>query len=164
MAPKISVLMGIYNCASTLPAAIECILNQTVQDFELIMCEDGSKDDTYRVAQEYQKKHPDKIVLLKNEKNMGLNATLNRCLAVARGAFISRMDGDDLCEPDRFEKELAALDETPEYAIVSFADRTIRPLVSCYPWFSAGNFGIDCEFKENGAIDLLIHYCPNRYA
>lgn len=50
-----------------------------------------------------------------------------------------------------------------EYAIVSFADRTIRPLVSCYPWFSAGNFGIDCEFKENGAIDLLIHYCPNRY-
>ena len=51
-----------------------------------------------------------------------------------------------------------------EYAIVSFADRTIRPLMKCYPWFSAGDFGIDCEFKDNGAIDLLIHYCPNRYA
>ena len=50
-----------------------------------------------------------------------------------------------------------------EYAIVSFADHTIRPLVSCYTWFSAGNFGIDCEFKDGGAIDLLIHYCPNRY-
>jgi glycosyltransferase EpsE len=121
MAPKISVLMGIYNCAATLPAAIECILNQTVQDFELIMCEDGSKDDTYRVAREYQQKYPDQIVLLQNEKNMGLNATLNRCLAVARGSFISRMDGDDLCAPDRFEKELAAFEETPEYAIVSCA-------------------------------------------
>ena len=50
-----------------------------------------------------------------------------------------------------------------EYAIVSFAERTIRPLIKCYPWFSAGNYGIDCEFKDNGAIDLLIHYCPNRY-
>ena len=50
-----------------------------------------------------------------------------------------------------------------EYAIVSFEDRTIRPLMRCYPWFSAGNYGIDCEFKEDGAIDLLVHYCPNRF-
>ena len=55
-------------------------------------------------------------------------------------------------------------DAPAEYAIVSFAERTIRPLIKCYPWFSAGNYGIDCEFKDNGAIDLLIHYCPNRYA
>lgn len=51
-----------------------------------------------------------------------------------------------------------------EYAVVSFADHTIRPLVSCYTWFFAGNYGVACEFKENGAIDLLIHHCPNRYA
>ena len=50
-----------------------------------------------------------------------------------------------------------------EYAIVSLEERTIRPLVQCYTWFGSGNFGIDCEFKENSAIDLLIHYCPNRY-
>lgn len=50
-----------------------------------------------------------------------------------------------------------------EYAIISFADRTVRPLMSCYTWFSAGNYGVDCEFKDNGSIDLLIHYCPNRY-
>ena len=54
-------------------------------------------------------------------------------------------------------------DAPAEYAAVSFAERTIRPLMKCYPWFSAGNYGIDCEFKDNGAIDLLIHYCPNRY-
>lgn len=119
MAPKISVLMGIYNCGSTLPEAIECILNQTVQDFELILCDDGSKDETYQVGRSYQGKYPEKIVLLKNEKNMGLNYTLNHCLAHATGEFIARMDGDDLCSEDRFEKELHALEENPQMAVVS---------------------------------------------
>lgn len=50
-----------------------------------------------------------------------------------------------------------------EYAVICFEDRTIQPLLNAHPWFAAGNFGVDCEFKENGAIDLLIHYCPNRY-
>lgn len=117
--PKISILMGIYNCADTLPEAIDCILAQTVTDWELILCDDGSKDDTYAVAEEYQKKHPDQIILVKNEKNMGLNYTLNHCLSHAKGEFIARMDGDDLCEPDRFEKELAALEANPDISIVS---------------------------------------------
>lgn len=121
MAPKISVLMGIYNCAATLSEAMDCILAQTVADWELILCDDGSADDTYSVAESYVKKYPEKIILLKNEKNMGLNHTLNRCLAAARGEFVARMDGDDLCSPDRFEKELAALEENPEMALVSTA-------------------------------------------
>ena len=50
-----------------------------------------------------------------------------------------------------------------EYAVISFEDKTIQPLLNAHPWFSAGNHGIDCEFKENGAIDLLVHFCPNRY-
>lgn len=50
-----------------------------------------------------------------------------------------------------------------EYAIVSFAERTIQPLLNSCPWFAAGNFGIDCEFKDNGGIDLLVHYCAVRY-
>lgn len=50
-----------------------------------------------------------------------------------------------------------------EYAVISFEDRTIRPLLNSHPWFASGNFGIDCEFKDEGAIDLLIHYSPNRY-
>ena len=56
MTPKISVLMGIYNCAATLPAAIDSILNQTYPHWELIMCDDGSVDDTYAVAEAYVKK------------------------------------------------------------------------------------------------------------
>ena len=55
-------------------------------------------------------------------------------------------------------------DQSPaEFAVVSFENGTIQPLLNAHPWFAAGNFGIDCEFKDDGAIDLLIHYCPNRY-
>ena len=50
-----------------------------------------------------------------------------------------------------------------EYAVVSFEEKTIQPLLNAHPWFSAGNYGIDCEFKENGAVDILVHYCPNRH-
>ncbi len=115
---KISVIMGIYNCANTLDESIECILNQTYTDWEMIMCDDGSSDNTYEVAQKYVKQYPDKFVLLKNDENIGLNATLNRCLEEAKGEYIARMDGDDTCSPERFEKEAAILEENPDIAIV----------------------------------------------
>lgn len=110
--------MGIYNCASTLQEALDSLYAQTFQDFEIIMCDDGSVDDTYQVALRNQQEHPN-IVLLKNEKNLGLNQTLNNCLAVARGEYIARMDGDDRSLQTRFEQEVKFLDEHPEYAIVS---------------------------------------------
>ncbi len=118
---KISILMGIYNCAGTLPSAIESILNQTYTNWELILCDDGSRDCTYAAADSIRQQYPEKIILLKNEKNMGLNYTLNRCLAQASGEFVARMDGDDLCSADRFEKEIAALREHPSMAVVSTA-------------------------------------------
>lgn len=117
--PRVSIIMGIYNCANTLPEAIESILNQTFSDWEMIMCDDGSSDGTYEVAKKYITQYPDKFILLHNKKNMGLNHTLNRCLAVARGEYIARMDGDDTSLPLRFEREVAFLDEHPQYAIVS---------------------------------------------
>lgn len=119
MKPKISVLMGIYNCADTLPEAIDSILAQTFTDWELILCDDGSADDTFLIATEYLKKHPQKIRLLQNHNNLGLNRTLNRCLEVAEGEYIARMDGDDLSLPVRFEKETAYLDAHPDFDIVS---------------------------------------------
>lgn len=116
---KISIIMGIYNCAETLPDAIESILNQTYTGWELIMCDDGSSDKTFAVAQKYADLYPGKIILLKNETNQGLNFTLNRCLAAASGDFVARMDGDDLCVPTRFEEELAVFEAEPELALVS---------------------------------------------
>ncbi len=118
---KISVIMGIYNCETTLSNAIESIINQTYSDWELIMCDDGSLDGTYCVAEYYKNLYPTKIRLIRNECNLGLNATLNNCLRIARGDYIARMDGDDTCSCDRFEKEINVLDNERDIAIVSTA-------------------------------------------
>lgn len=118
MNPTISVIMGAYNCAHTLPEAIVAIQHQTVSDWEFIICDDGSSDETWQVASEFQR-NDERIALLRNEKNLGLNATLNKCLAAASGYYIARMDGDDICTPDRFEKELALYAEHPEAGVIS---------------------------------------------
>ena len=115
---RISVLMGIYNCAPYLQEALDSLYIQTSQDFKIILCDDGSKDDTYTIAQKNANEH-DNIVLIRNERNMGLNYTLNHCLEYADTEYCARMDGDDISLPTRFEKEMAFLDAHPEYAVVS---------------------------------------------
>ena len=115
----ISVIMGIYNCESTLREAIESIIAQTYQNWELIMCDDGSTDNTITVAEYYVQKYPQKIRLLRNKENKGLNYTLNKCLYNANGEFVARMDGDDICSPLRFEKEILFLLSHPNFAFVS---------------------------------------------
>lgn len=115
---RISVLMGIYNCASTLPEALDSLYAQTYQDFKIILCDDGSQDDTYKVAKKYADEY-DNIVLISNGQNKGLNYTLNRCLEYVDTEYCARMDGDDISLPTRFEREINFLDSHPEYAIVS---------------------------------------------
>lgn len=116
---RVSVIMGIYNCADTLSEAIESILDQTFTKWELIMCDDGSTDDTIRIARAYEKQCPQKIIVIRNEHNLGLNATLNHCLEYAKGEYVARMDGDDISLPNRLQAEVEFLDAHPEYAIVS---------------------------------------------
>lgn len=115
---KISILMGIYNCASTLNEAIDSIINQTYTNWEFIICDDGSTDNSYNIAKTYEKSDP-RFKVIKNKENRGLNATLNRCLKLADGEYIARMDGDDWSDPTRFQKEVEILNNHPEYAIVS---------------------------------------------
>lgn len=116
---KISIIMGIYNCAHTLHEAVDSIINQTYNNWELIMCDDGSSDDTLTIAKEFAASYPDKILVLQNEQNMGLNYTLNQCLKYATGDYVARMDGDDVSMSERFKIEAEFLDIHPEYAIVS---------------------------------------------
>lgn len=119
MTPRISVIMGIYNCAPTLAEALDSLLAQTYQDFKVIMCDDGSSDNTLDVASGYVERFPDKFILIRNEYNKGLNKTLNHCLEYADTEYVARMDGDDISMPERFEKEIEFLDAHPEIAIVS---------------------------------------------
>lgn len=117
--PRISVIMGIYNCAPTLAEALDSLLAQTYQNFKVIMCDDGSKDNTVEVAQKYVYRFPDKFILIKNEQNIKLAATLNHCLEYVDTEYVARMDGDDISLPTRFEEQMKFLDTHAEYDFVS---------------------------------------------
>ena len=116
--PKISVIMGVYNGEKTMRESIDSILAQTYTDWEFVICDDASSDNTLVILNEYKEKYPDKFVILHNEQNLMLSGSLNRCLAAASGEYIARMDDDDKSLPTRFAVEAGYLDEHPEYAVV----------------------------------------------
>ena len=113
--------MGVYNCEDTLAEAIDSVLAQTYENWELILCDDASTDGTYTIAQLYKARYPQKIILIRNEVNSRLAFSLNRCLAHATGEFVARMDGDDRSLPERFEKQVAFLREHEDVDIVGTA-------------------------------------------
>lgn len=115
---KVSVIMGIYNCENTLRESIESIIKQTYKNWELIICDDCSTDKTYSLAKEYQIKYPEKIMLIKNERNLKLASTLNHCLKYATGEYIARMDGDDISLETRLEEQVNFLNKHNEYHVV----------------------------------------------
>lgn len=119
--PKVSIIMGIYNCENTLVKSIESIINQTYKNWELIMCDDCSKDKTYELAKQYAKLYPKKIIVIKNSKNVTLGPTLNRCLEYVTGDYIARHDGDDLYRRDKLEKQVEFLNDNSEYDLVGTA-------------------------------------------
>lgn len=119
--PLVSIIMGIYNCEDTLAQSIESILKQSYTNWELIMCDDCSFDKTADIAKEYCNKYPDKIILLKNKKNITLGPSLNRCIKRARGKFIARQDGDDISHEDRLERQVEFLENNKEYDLVGTA-------------------------------------------
>lgn len=119
--PKVSIIMGIYNCEATLKESIESIINQTYTNWELIMCDDCSKDNTFKIAKEYADKYKDKIKLIKNEKNLTLGPTLNRCIELVEGKYIARQDGDDLSVENRLEKQVEFLESNDRFDLVSTA-------------------------------------------
>lgn len=118
MKSRITVLMSVYNCEDTLAEAIESLYNQTYKKFKLVLCDDGSTDNTFGIAKHFSEKY-ENIVLIKNEQNLKLAASLNRCLEYADTEYIARMDGDDISLSERFKKEIEFLDQHPQYAAVS---------------------------------------------
>lgn len=118
---KISVIMAVYNCESTVSSAIDSIISQTYTDWQLIICDDCSTDDTYEIVAKYQRVYPDKIKLIKNSQNMKLPYSLNHCLKYADGKYVARMDGDDLSTSDRFQKQIDFLKAHPDIDLVGGA-------------------------------------------
>lgn len=144
--PKVSIIMGIYNCECTLTQSIESILNQTYKNWELIMCDDYSKDNTFDLARIYVEKYPNKIKLIKNEKNITLGPTLNRCIKLAKGKYIARQDADDFSVKDRIQKQVEFLEENKMYDLVGCG------MIS---FDDSGNHGIRMLNKIPNPKDLM---------
>ncbi len=111
--------MGAYNCGATLADALACVAAQSYDNWELVLCDDGSQDGTLEVAKKFAREYPERVIIIRNEENKGLNFSLNRCLQYVHGSIIARMDGDDLCSPERFGRELEVLRNNPDISIVS---------------------------------------------
>ena len=114
MAPTVSVLLPLYNCTAYVAEAIESILGQTYRDFELIVIDDGSTDETPRIAQRFR----DPRLRFYSQKNCGLAATLNRSIELAEGRYLARQDQDDISRPQRLLRQVALLDANPQCALV----------------------------------------------
>jgi glycosyltransferase involved in cell wall biosynthesis len=117
--PKVSIIMGVYNVKNREMAkiAIDSILNQTFEDFEFIICDDGSTNDTRVILNELTKGDR-RVRIIENESNKGLAFSLNHCLENATGEYIARMDIDDISALDRLKKQIYFLEHNSEYALV----------------------------------------------
>lgn len=112
--PLVSVLMPVYNGRDYLRPAIDCILAQSYSNLELIIVNDGSKDDTQDIIDSYT---DSRIVAIKQE-NQGVARSLNNGLKIAKGKYVRRHDGDDTSTPDAIEKQVKFLEKHPEFVMV----------------------------------------------
>lgn len=115
--PLVSVIMGVYNQwdESILREAVNSILNQSYENFEFIIWDDGSKAEAANIVQTL-KKLDDRIVVMRREENKGLAFSLNECILHAKGKYIARMDADDISLRTRIEKQVDFLEDHKEYA------------------------------------------------
>ena len=118
MKPKVTVLMSVYNSERYLREAIESILNQTFEDFDFLIINDGSTDESRKIIRLYDDA---RVRLIDNEGNIGLTLSLNKGIALAQGEYLARMDADDVSLPERLETQVKFLNSHPDTALVGSA-------------------------------------------
>jgi glycosyltransferase involved in cell wall biosynthesis len=110
----VSVLMSVYNAESYLRDAIDSILQQTFKEFEFVIIDDASSDNSKQIIQSYLDK---RIKLIENEQNLGLTRSLNKGIGYCEGEFIARMDADDVAAPHRLKEQWSFMREHPEVGV-----------------------------------------------
>jgi len=118
---QVSIVMSVFNQEKYLPSAIESILNQSYQDFEFIIVNDGSNDSCNDIILSYK----DKRIILIEQENTGLPAALNLAISKSKGDFIARMDSDDISDPSRIRKQLNYLNKNPKIDLIGSSVRII---------------------------------------
>ncbi|MGC8803914.1 MAG: glycosyltransferase, partial [Bacteroidales bacterium] len=111
----VTVLMSVYNASPYLRESIESILSQTYPHFEFLIINDASTDNSSQIIKSYT---DNRICLIENIHNLGLNESLNKGLRQARGQYIARMDADDIALPQRLERQVNFLENNPDYGLV----------------------------------------------
>lgn len=113
MAPRVTVLMSVFNDAPFLRTAVDSILGQSFRDFEFLIVDDGSRDESRAILESYS---DPRIRLLPNAENIGLTRSLNRGLSEARGELVARMDGNDISFPERLARQVEFFDRHRDVA------------------------------------------------
>lgn len=114
--PFVSVIMPVYNSEQYISCSVKSILNQSYTNFEFIIIDDASTDETYKKLLEFKKKDK-RIILIKNKKNEGVTKSLNKAIKIARGEYIIRMDADDWSYPDRFKFQIELMENNPDVVV-----------------------------------------------
>lgn len=120
--PRVSVLLPVYNCEKYIKETIDSVLTQTFSDFELIIIDDCSTDNTVDIIKSFK---DSRISFVQKEKNSGYTDSLNYGIDIAEGEYIARLDGDDICAISRFEKQVNFLDNNPEIILCGTAIQII---------------------------------------
>ena len=125
MTPEISVIMSVYNGETYLREAIESVINQTFESWELIIINDCSTDSTGEILDEFAAKD-ERIKVHPNEVNLRLPTSLNKAISLCSGKYIARMDADDICLPDRLQKQYKFMEENQDVALSSCRFMTVK--------------------------------------
>ena len=128
---EISVILCVYNASNSLEKSLLSILNQTFQDFEFIIIDDCSIDDTHEIINKFLIKD-DRIRYIRNDENLGLTKSLNKAIKISNGRFIARIDADDISYDKRFELQHDFLSSN-NYAMVG-AQRVIKDYIYNNTW------------------------------
>lgn len=115
--PTVSVIMPVYNGADYLNDSISSVLNQTYTDFELIILDDNSSDSSLDIINSFAKKD-DRIVVVKNNPNLGQSPSANKGYRLSKGTYVARMDQDDIMLPNRLADQVSFLDTHPDHFLV----------------------------------------------
>lgn len=120
--PLVTISIPFYNDSKYLAFAIQSVLNQTYTNWELLLIDDGSSDDSLQIANNYR---DHRITVLSDGKNLGLATRLNESIRLANGVFYARMDADDIMAVDRIEKQIAYLMDNPHVDVVGTSAHVI---------------------------------------
>jgi glycosyltransferase involved in cell wall biosynthesis len=112
--PRVSVIMTVYNAEAFVSRSIKSILDQTFKDFEFIIIDDGSTDNTLKIIKSFN----DTRLIVKSQKNSGVPKASNRAIALAKGEYIARQDADDYSSIQRLEKQVDFLDKHPDIGLI----------------------------------------------